>query len=107
MTPDITGVTLSLSSTCSSQCTAGPPAWGGQHVILHGAGQYKEGGILTYISTVGTGFHSQIRPTYHAGRVHLQRKARTIHAEWPGPEVRCDDEVGRWPSCIVMATWPA
>ncbi len=99
MTGEITGVTLSLSSTCSGQCVAGPPAWGGEHIILR-AGGYREGGTLTYTSTVGKGFHSFIRPTYHAiANVYTEIPVKS-HVQWTGPEVRCDDEVGH-PGCIV------
>ncbi|MBX7553021.1 hypothetical protein K1Y78_34630 [Streptomyces sp. tea 10] len=101
MTPNITGVTLSLSSACSGQCTAGPPAWGGAPVLLH-SGQGKDGGTLTYTSTVGKGFHSQIQPTYRVDGTILGAAPRTTHTEWLGPEVRCDDEVGNSPGCIVM-----
>lgn len=99
MTGKITGVTLSLSSTCSGQCVAGPPAWGGEHIIL-GPGGYREGGKLTYTSTVGKGFHSFTRPTYQVIGTVFTETPVSVHTQWTGPEVRCDDELGH-PGCIV------
>lgn len=101
MTPNISGVTLTLNSVCSGQCVAGPPAWGGAPVTLR-SGQHKDGGTLTYTSTVGKGFHSEIRPTYRVDGTVLGGIPVTTHTEWPGPVVRCDDEVGNHAGCIVM-----
>ncbi|WP_249375563.1 hypothetical protein [Streptomyces sp. I05A-00742] len=95
-------VTLALSSTCSGQCVAGPPAWGGAPARFTAAGQHKSGS-LTYRSTVGKGFHSTTQPTYRVtgSIVDTAGESATIKPEWWGPEVRCDHEVDQWAGCIV------
>lgn len=100
MTPNIPAVTLALSSTCSGQCIAGTPAWGGAPVVL-GPDETKEG-TLTYNSTVSNGAVSFIQPTYHVEGEILGAIPKQINTSWSGPELRCDAQVGNGPGCIVM-----
>ncbi|MEV5828051.1 NucA/NucB deoxyribonuclease domain-containing protein [Spirillospora sp. NPDC052242] len=100
MTPNVPGVTLALSSTCSGQCIAGTPAWGGAPVVLR-AGEAVEG-TLTYSSTVANGAISFIQPTYQVEGEILGATPIHVHGSWYGPEVRCDAAVGNGPGCIVM-----
>ncbi|WP_262402842.1 NucA/NucB deoxyribonuclease domain-containing protein [Actinomadura sp. CNU-125] len=100
MTPNIPGVTLALSSTCSGQCIAGAPAWGGAPVVLR-ANEKKEG-TLTYSSTVANGAISFIQPTYQVQGEILGATPIHVSGSWYGPEVRCDAAVGNGPGCIVM-----
>ncbi len=102
MTPTMPPVTLALSSTCSGQCTPGSAAWGGAAVRFRRLHEGKDG-TLSYSSSVGKGFHSTIQPTYRVEGAILNGSGppRHIRPEWNGTEVRCDDETGRWPGCIV------
>lgn len=100
MTSNVPAVTLALSSTCSGQCIAGTPAWGGAPVVL-GAGEAVEG-VLTYSSSVANGAVSFIQPTYHVRGEILGADPVTVHGSWYGPEVRCDAEIRTGPGCIVM-----
>lgn len=100
MTPNIPGVTLALSSTCSGQCIAGAPAWGGAPVAL-GPDEAKEG-TLTYNSTVSNGAVSFIQPAYQVEGEILGATPVQINGSWYGPELRCDAQVGNGPGCIVM-----
>ncbi|MGW2542567.1 hypothetical protein ACWC5I_17245 [Kitasatospora sp. NPDC001574] len=108
MTPNITAVTMALSATCSGQCTAGAPAWGGTPVFLKN-GQAREDGTLSYSSSVGKGFDTIVQPSYHVNGTILTVKGggRPVNRSlnWPGPKVRCDDKIspkdGSPPGCIV------
>ncbi|WP_236242189.1 hypothetical protein [Streptomyces sp. CC228A] len=108
MTPNIAAVTMALSATCSGQCTAGAPAWGGAPVLLKN-GQGREDGTLSYSSSVGKGFDTIVQPSYHVNGTIITVKGggRPVNRflDWPGPKVRCDDKVspkaGSPPGCIV------
>ncbi|MCY0923798.1 hypothetical protein OS965_37660 [Streptomyces sp. H27-G5] len=104
MTPNIAAVTMALNATCSGQCTAGAPAWGGAPVLLKN-GQGREDGTLSYSSSVGKGFDTIAQPSYHViGTIKtVTGGGRPVNTrlDWPGPKVRCDDKVGSWPGCIV------
>ncbi|MFB7618133.1 hypothetical protein [Kitasatospora sp. NPDC056181] len=108
MTPNIAAVTMALSATCSGQCTAGAPAWGGAPVLLKN-GQGREDGTLSYSSSVGKGFDTIVQPSYHVNGtiITVRGGGRPVNRflDWPGPKVRCDDKVspkdGSPPGCIV------
>ncbi|MFK0297015.1 hypothetical protein ACIQU6_42005 [Streptomyces sp. NPDC090442] len=101
-TANIKAVTLALRSTCAGQCVAGPPAWGGAPVVLS-SGHTKDHSTLTYNSPVAKGFTAYIQPSYHAiGTLPDAERPFKLAADWPGPNLRCDAEVGQYPGCIVM-----
>ncbi|CAM5334070.1 hypothetical protein [Streptomyces avidinii] len=98
------GVSIAVSSTCSGICTTQGPAWGGSAVVLREDGEGRSDGVLGYSSPVGKGSKApHIRPSYHlVGRILGGGIPQPpVNADHPGPSLRCDDQVTRWPGCIV------
>ncbi|MFE1561035.1 hypothetical protein ACFW6V_39390 [Streptomyces sp. NPDC058734] len=98
------GVSIAVSSTCSGICTTQGPAWGGSPVILREEGKGKSDGVLGYSSPVGKGSKApNIRPSYHLdGRILGGGIPQPpVNVDQAGPSLRCDDQVTRWPGCIV------
>ncbi|MCZ4096915.1 hypothetical protein C8250_001295 [Streptomyces sp. So13.3] len=102
MTEKMPPVTMALSSTCSGQCTSGSSAWDGAAVRFRRLHEGKDG-TLSYRSSVGKGFNTTILPTYRVEGAILNGSGPPTHIrpEWNGIEVRCDDDSGSWPGCIV------
>ncbi|WP_441247843.1 NucA/NucB deoxyribonuclease domain-containing protein [Kitasatospora sp. McL0602] len=96
----IPSLQLSLASDCT-QCTAGPPAWGGGSIELVQDGE-DHTGTLSYDSTVrGGGMQQRTQIAYRSQTLSTDADPVIAQGTWAGPSLRCDGQVGGNPGCIV------
>ncbi|WP_245699976.1 NucA/NucB deoxyribonuclease domain-containing protein [Streptomyces roseifaciens] len=108
MTGEVTGVEVSLDSTCSGMCSTQGPAWGGGYATVEKGGD-NQTGTITYLSSVAAKTDiSYINLTYtvRAAAVGGVGVPGYDTAIYDGPQVRCDATIGDTrpvPGCIVFA----
>ncbi|MEV5952065.1 hypothetical protein [Streptomyces sp. NPDC051993] len=98
-TPNIPAVEMDLLPICTGQCsvTSAPLVAKLEKVDA------SVGGSINYSSSVGPGAEALVQPQYHAAMRLLVpgTPLPSVNTDWTGPQIRCDNKVGRWPGCVI------